>query len=189
MASKVEICNRALIEVTGQEITSLTDNTLSARLCDTLFNGLVDELSLEGEWSSTIKRQTLVKTGTTPNHEWMFEYQLPTNPFSLKVLTIDESQVGDNPYAIEGDKLLTNATAIKIRYIARITDTQSFSTGFTSALVAMLAWKLSRSFQASTTDRQVLRQEYEAIRDRGLSADGQQGSQRRLIASALHDVR
>ena len=191
MSSAVAICNLALIRVSGNSIISLTDNTVEGRLCNALFDVLVEEVSMEGEWTSTIKRATLNATTTIPNNEWSKEYQLPTDPLSLKVIEINELRPGSIPFDIEGDKLLTDATEVRIKYIAKITNPQELNVPFRTALISRIAVELLRPITGASQpekDRAFASYKQVELVD-ALASDGQQGSVEKVITSALHDVR
>lgn len=189
MTSKVQICNMALSRIGAATITALTDNTAEAKLCSTLFDDLADRVMMQGSWTSTITRASLVQTSTTPTFEFTYEYQLPTDPKCLKVLGIDEDTIGRTEYKIEGDKLLTDSSSIKIRYIGQLTDTEDYDPLLVEAIEVLLASYLAKSITGSTVDADRLRQEYFELVDRNLALDGQQGSKDSLISDDFTIVR
>lgn len=189
MASKVQICNMALSRLGASTITSLTDNTTEAKLCNTLFDDLADRAIIQGSWATTIKRAELARTTTTPEYEYSYEFQLPTDPKCLKVLDINESSPGTEPYRIEGDKLLTDNDTIKIRYIGRLTDTEDYGVLLTEAVEILLASYLAMPISGDARLASTLREEYANIITLNLAIDGQQGSKELVIADDLIEVR
>ena len=189
MSSKVQICNYALSILGASRITSLSDNTTEANLCNTLIDDVIDEVLVEGPWAFATRRAELNVTTTTPEFEYSYEFQLPTNPLCLKVLNINETDPGYTDYRIEADKLLADVSTMKIRYIGRITDTQSFSPMFERALKTKMASLMAYALTGNGQMVATLQDLYERqVRD-GLSVDGQQGSKTELISPDLHDVR
>lgn len=176
MASKVQLCNMALSRLGANTITSLTDNTPEAKLCNTFFSEIADQVMIEGSWTSTISRATLAQTTNTPSFDFTYEYQLPVNPFCLKVLNINETVPGSEPYRIEGDKLVTDATSIKIRYISRITDTQSWDPYLSRAFVARLSSELAYPLTGDAQKAEIEFEKYMKYVEEGLILNGQQGS-------------
>ena len=115
MASKVQIANRALTRLGRSRITAFSDNTDSAKLIDAIYEDVAEDVMSMGQWPSVVNRATLAQVATNPNHGYDHQYQLPTDPKCLRVLTLDEAKPGDNHYSIEGDKLLTDLDTVKIR--------------------------------------------------------------------------
>lgn len=189
MPSKVDICNQALAKIRGSRITSLGDGTEEAILCNLLFDTIVDEVIAEGQWSTAVFRISLNKTINTPAFGFDFEYQLPTNPKLINVLEINESRAGDKEYAVEGDKLLSNESTAKIKFLGRVDDTEMFGPYLTRAIVTRLAHELAFPLTGSRTLSESLLQKYELDLDRGLTNDNQQGTSIELIADDLLDVR
>lgn len=189
MASKVQICNLALSKLGANRITSLTDNTTEAKLCNVLFDDLADEVMLEGSWTSTIKRVSLAQTTNTPIFQFANEFQLPVDPFCLKVLNIDEIVPGDEPYAIESDKLLSDSDNVKIRYIARLTDTEDWDVMLRRAFVARLAAEMAFPLTGDARKAEIEFERYRLFVQEGLAIDGQQGSKVQIIQDDLTEVR
>lgn len=189
MASKVQICNIALARLGASRITSLTDNTAEAKLCNLLFNDIADLVMVEGSWSTTIRRASLNLTSNTPAFGYTSEFQLPTNPFCLKLLSINDVTPGDEDYRIEGDKLLANITSMKVRYIARITDTQSYGPFLTQAIISRLTAELAYSITGQANAAERWMQQYELDVRKGLANDGQQGSNEQTVSPDLLNVR
>ena len=179
----------ALSRLGASTITSLTDNTTEAKLCNTYFDTLADRVMLQGSWTSVIKRASLARTTTTPTFDFTYEYQLPVDPKCLKVLNIDECSPGEIDYKIEGDKLLTDETSVKIRYIAQLTDPADFDPMLTEALEVLLASYLAMPITGDKPLARELRQEYFELVQHNLAIDGQQGSKEQVVASDLTEIR
>lgn len=179
----------ALSRLSASTITSLTDNTTAAKLCNTLFDDLADRVMMQGSWTSTITRRALARTTNTPAFGYTYEFQLPVDPKSLKVLAIDEAVSGNTDYKIEGDKLLTDSDAIKIKYIARLTDTEAFDPLLTEAIEVLLASYLALPITGDKSTAQALKSEYFELLGNNLAIDGQQGSKAVVVSTDLTEVR
>ena len=94
----------------------------------------------EHVWNSLIRRAELSQETTKPPFGYDFQYQLPTDPFCLRVLEFSNGNLsypqdnmmthtGDPVFVIEGRKLLTNEDTAKIKYISRITDPNEYDAG------------------------------------------------------------
>ena len=140
---------------------SLTDNTTEAKLCNTLFDELAARAMIQGSWTTTIRRASLARTTNTPTYEYTYEYQLPVSPKCLKVITINESKAGDSDYKIEDDKLLTDDSSVKIKYIAQLTDTADYGVLLTEVIEILLASYLALPITGDDRLATLLKQEYQ----------------------------
>jgi len=179
----------ALSRLGANTITALTDNTTEAKLCNTFFDDLADRVMIQGSWATTITRASLARTTNTPAYGFSYEYQLPVDPKCLKVLDINEDSVGSVIYRIEGDKLLTDVTSMKIRYIGRLTDPNAFGASLTEALEVLLSAYLALPLTGDKTTSARLRQEFQELVTLNLGIDGQQGSMELIASNDLLDVR
>lgn len=151
MASKVDIANLALIRMGEGTISSLTDNSEQARGVNTLWD-MVQDMELRARvWSFSVKRAQLAASSSTP--EWGFDYQYPLPADFLRLLQCDEIFPGPNlsdyrqsdaaVYRIENNMILTDIGApLKIKYVARVTDTGLWDAGFVSVMASRLAVEL-----------------------------------------------
>ena len=189
MSSKVQIANLALVKLGAATITSFTDGSREANLVNTLYDDVAREVMSEGSWTACVTRAELNKLTTTPNWGFDSEFQLPTLPSVLKVLSINETTAGQYDYRIEGSKLLINTSAVKIEYIGEVTNSQSYGEylkrSIVDRLMADLAYPITGS--ASLADR--LEQRYQRNLRMNLANDGQQGAGIRVVSSNLIDVR
>lgn len=143
MASKVAICNLALSRLGAARVTALSENSKEAKDCNAIFDLIAEEVMAMGAWPSATRRATLAQLSTTPEFEFTYTYQLPTDPKFLRILSINDSKRGDIPYAIEGDKLLTNESSLKLRYVANITDPETYDIYLRQAIVDRLVAELT----------------------------------------------
>lgn len=144
--TEVQICNIALTGLGASRITSLTQDSENARRCNVLYATLRDDLLRRHPWNFAVTRRQLAVLDETPAFGYTYVYQLPAD--CLRVLS---EQNSDTDYKIEGRKVFTDDTTIKIKYIARVTDTNIFSIDFSMALAAYLASTLAYSITNSNT--------------------------------------
>lgn len=185
MASEVEICANALRDLGEDPITSLTDDTERARLCNAVYASTRDAVLRAYPWNFAIARQTLAREQAAPAFEYAYQYTLPTDPYALKVLDLYE---GD-PWKIEGRKLLTDSDTAKIRYISRVTDTAQFDVLFTEALTARLSYRLAYPVTGNANLADMFWKIYiEKLRE-ARSADAQEGTPYTFESNTLTEVR
>lgn len=164
MASKVEICNMALQNITADFITSLDEGSVSSIECNFRFDFARRSLLNMHPWNFAIKRASLNAETQAPAFTYSYSYVLPID-FLYLVMTAQQEQSqsalyniydpskitqGDeflaDRYQIEGGKLLSNSNDVKIIYVSDIQDTSLFSGTFTELfsyyLAAHIAFKV-----------------------------------------------
>lgn len=111
MASEVEICNSALIKLGDDTITSLTDDSKRARLCNAQFARLRDEVLRAHPWNFAIRRASLAKLSQAPAFEFAAAFRLPEDPYCLRVLLLFDGSapqgISRHRWKIEGRTLPT----------------------------------------------------------------------------------
>lgn len=177
MASKVELCSLALIEIGHAPITDLAEENERAQTCALKFPGVLDEVLREHPWNATMIRQQLAQDSTGPGFGWDFAYTLPTDPWCVRVweTSIDENRA---VWAVEGRQLLCNEATVSIAYSGRPTDMNLLDALQSRAVVLLLAHELT---YALTGKRQVasdLRALYEDQLKRAKSVNDQERSKR-----------
>ena len=134
MASEIEICNRALIELGEKTILTLLDDNKRARICNVLYAPTRDLVLRKHPWNFAIKRVELAQNTADPIYDYSYSYQLPTD--CLRVL-IPSREIWE--YGIEGTNLVTDYPDAMLKYIARITDPNVFDASFMDALIFKIA--------------------------------------------------
>lgn len=177
----------ALSRLGASTITSLTDGTQGAKLCNTFFDTIAERVMMQGSWTSTIVRRSLAQTLDMPAFDYNFEYQLPVN--CLKVLQVNEEVDGSIEYVIEGDKLLTDSSTIGIKYIALLSDTEDWDPMLAEAVEIALAAYLALPLTAQAQVAEKLKEEYTIFLNNNLAIDGQQGTSFPYVSYDLTEVR
>ncbi len=136
--SIVSICNAGLIELGESTITSLTDDVKAARLCNQRYEAIRDATLRAAKWNFALERVSLALLTTSPSFGFSNQFQLPAD--YLRLLKTDDDL---DTYKIEGGKLLTNRTAVKIQYIKRVTDPAQFDSLFSEAYAAAIGMSLA----------------------------------------------
>ena len=191
MATEVSICSNALRKLGDDPITSLTEDTERARLCNSFYESSRDSLLRSHPWNFAITRATLAQLSTTPAYGFAYQYALPTDPYCLRVL---EMEYQDYIFKIEnlatvGRVLLSDESTAKILYVGRITDTALFDSLFVDTLTAHLSAKLAYPITNSTTLQAQMQQLYQAKLSEARSVDGQEGFIDDLVSDTFTDFR
>jgi len=172
MSSLVGMINASLVKVGGNTILSLTEGSEEARHCNIRYQEIMDTLLQSHPWNFSIHRATLTPLTTTPNHEWDYQFLLPTNPYCLKVLSVYD----DYPFKVEGRNILCDEASIDIKYIKRVTDVNTLSPIFRELFSLYLGSELAYPIAGSNSLKQQLLAEFTRMLSVARSIDGQEGT-------------
>lgn len=183
MPSVVDICNHAMDLLGAATITSLTENSKEARLCNRNFDKLRDDVFRSHPWNTAITRATLAKDSTAPAFGFANQFTLPTDPYCLRVLSLWNTSVNNEVaaydsnvmYKIEGRKILSNEGSCSITYIARITDTEQYDSLLSSAIAHRLASETAYAITGSNSVAQAMQGMYEVRLREAKSVDAMEG--------------
>ena len=138
--SWTSICNMALAGLGINSISNIdTDTTTAAIKCRAIYENTRDMLLRGFDWRFAIKRAELSQLDSTPEFGFDYEYTLPTSPYCLRVLNMED----DAAFEIEGRKLLTDEDECKIRYISRVTNPSKLDALFVSLMVCSIKAQLA----------------------------------------------
>lgn len=190
MTSEVSICNQALGFLGEGLITSFSDGTKGANLCQANYQYLRDAVLEDTEWSFAMKRDKLPALSTTPV-SYAYAHQLPTDCLRVCQVSWDNQfiQTDTLKWELEDRKVLCDLETVYVRYVSRVTDPSKFSPGFTQALVYRIASELAIPLTNSRSLMESMQTMYEARLRVGVALDGTQGRTRRVSASWINRAR
>jgi len=175
MAGQVDLANDALQKIAVNEIASFDDKNEAARFFKQRYADLRDTVLQMHPWNFAQRRASLALLVTTPEYEYDYEHQLPTDPYCLKVEEIEDNV----EYRIEGRKLLGYNETVNIIYTAQITDVNDFPYLFREALITYLAAQAAWKLSGSVSLRDSLLGEFNAMLSEARVRDAQEGTPRR----------
>tara|TARA_S200002703_G_scaffold152651_1_gene153288 strand:+ start:218 stop:799 length:582 start_codon:yes stop_codon:yes gene_type:complete len=144
MASVVDICNGALNQLGASTILSLTEDSKNARLCNARYTQVRDSVFRSHPWNCLQKRVQLAADTETPAWGFTKQYTLPAD--CLRLLTILDY---DSDYKVEGRKILTDNSSVKILYIGRIEDPNEYDELLRETLSAAIAADIAYAITSS----------------------------------------
>jgi hypothetical protein len=146
MASTVDICNGALNQLGATTILSLTEDSKNARLCNSRYTQVRDGLFRTHPWNCLQKRVELAADTDAPAWGFSYAYTLPAD--CLRLLRILDY---NSNYKVEGRKILSNTSSMKILYIGRITDPNEYDELLRETLSASLAADIAFAVTSNNT--------------------------------------
>ncbi len=183
-SSPVEICNIALLMIGAEAITDLGDSTDRARVCNAMWQTVLeDEITLH-RWKCCRKRAELALEADAPAFGWSYQFALPTD--CLRVL---DMYPATTEHEIEDGKLLTDNSSAKIVYLYRNETVAKYSSGLKSTLAARMAAHIAMPLTKKKAVVDAAWAAYWSVVSQAIAADGQQGTPEVLEDRTLVDAR
>ena len=139
MASVVQICNLALAKIGDEQITSLTENSKAARLCNLVYEPMRDATTRAHPWNFAVTRVALAADVTAPTYEYDAQFALPSD--FLRLLGTDLLDTAK--FLVESGHILCDASTLNIRYVQQVIDPNRYDWLFIEALSARIAAELA----------------------------------------------
>ena len=185
--SAVGICNLALTRLgISRSITSLSENSTEAKLCNRVYDQARDQLLSEAPWPWAMKYATLAlldESDTTADlssqpwrYEWKYIYQVPIDAINCNRLVVDGGRGGTTRPVFRlfqgssGPILATDEEDAVLEYVSKVTDEQKFPPAFVSALAWKVAYEISLAMSAKQSIQQMAFQAYQIDLSKALRA-------------------
>lgn len=156
MASRVSVCNLALTVLGADRITSLEDNSVNARRLNAIYDSCLEDVLRAHPWNFAIVRQQLSELATSPVFGYEYEFQLPGD--CLRVIEVNDGTNLITDYKVEGRKILCGYDDIYIKFIAKVTDPNQYTSQFIFVLASRLAAEVA---YAVTNNKETAKQAYQ----------------------------
>lgn len=154
---KTQIANYALAKLGEEPVLLLTDDKKPARLMNRLFDQVRDAELRRVRWKFSLKRASLMALVDPPNWGYSTRYPLPDDFLQLVQVNDIYIRPGSKQktlWSVEQGEILTDLPApLKVRYIARITNTGLFDPLFNEVLACKLAMEAAETLTQSETKR------------------------------------
>lgn len=183
-ASVVGICNSALVKIGGELISTLSDDTKRARLCNEQYEKKRDEVLYSHPWNFALTRTTLSPDVAEPEYEYAYQYSMPSD--CLRVYRMEDDSI---EFKVEGRKILCDESSLSFLYIAKIVDVTKFTPLFCEALSYALAEDLAFSLRNSVPLAKSMAEMREQVMRRARSLDAQEGTPERITADEWLNAR
>jgi hypothetical protein len=178
--TSIRICSDALLILGAKPISSFSEGTDAANICDRLYPNIRDATIQQYPWAFSFKKVSLSQIITAPVNEWRYAYQLPADRIGPPRAAFTSTSVGERPFTeweIYEDKLLTNSPTIVIDYQFSVPENK-MPVYFVQLLKYMMAWHLAEPL----TD-QVSKAQYWQVVAVGTPGDNGRGGYFRTAAN------
>jgi hypothetical protein len=146
-ASWTQICNRALGRLGSDTIADISEGTNNASYCGRFLPEAIEHILGQWDFKFARKRQRLAKNADKPAFGWKYQFNYPMDCIRLvKVYggSSDKPEEGECvPYQVENGKILADAEALQIIYIARPDDPNLLPQSMRKAISTHLAYLLT----------------------------------------------
>jgi len=186
--SKLSIINDALTLLGANRITSLTDGSTESAVMNQLFDSVQDAVLRAYPWNSATYRRQLAASTDTPVFGYSYKYQLPIDPYCLRVLEMNETTTLD-VWRVEGRFLLTDAGTCKIRFIGRPDSLGEIDSLLAQALAARLAADAAYTLVQSNNLSQLMYQLYASKLAEAQAIDQIESSRDHFKSTRFEEVR
>lgn len=159
----LDIANRALAKLGLREITSITADEESARVINTIYEGVLNfELSIYA-WAFALKRASINADNDAPAFEYNFQYSLPADFLRLESIYNVPENMRD-AYSIENGKILTNISGpLQIVYLSSTLNQSAWPPYFIEAVACRLAYEICERLKQDPSRKNTLMQEYQLV--------------------------
>jgi len=164
MATSVGICSAALLQLGKSPINDFEEDTDLARLCSNLYPIERDALLRENDWNCATRRVVLALLAEGPAFGFGAQFALPGDFLRLK--SVGDQLIGSPncmAFRIEGQRILASGTTLAPVYIWRNDQEASWDSKLVELMTARMLWKLAYPVTASTSLRDELKTEYQAM--------------------------
>lgn len=187
--SEVAIYNLALQEIgRGMRVTATDENTNAARTLTARYPYARDATLRAYDWNFATSRASLAANAVAPVYEFAFAYDLPADPFCLRVRNVFGANMTD--WRVEGRQILTSfGSPIQIKYTSRVTSVGLMDPLFIATLACRLAAECAVTLAESSEKASNLWQVYTSKLREARGVDAQEGQADQLPDGSWADSR
>lgn len=186
----MSLANAALTLLGEPPIISFNDAVEGARAVSQRYDDVRRAVLRAHIWNSAKARASLPKLATAPDFGYTTQYQLPSD--ALRVVIegdlLDTGSTARN-FAIEGRKLLTDASSINLHYIRDLTDVNEMDSLLFEAIAARLAAEIAMRITNSVEREDKAWERYNEKLSEARSIDSQEGKAEQWVVDEWLDAR
>ena len=161
--TKLSICSDALIMLGSSPLSSFSEGTDAAQVCDRLYDDIRDTVLLSYPWTFSLKKVQLARAVDAPANEWLYAYPLPSDLLGSGPRALfPGSGTGTRPVAtgweVYGSDVLTSYSTVFIDYQSLPSEAV-----MPSYFVQLLKYHLAWHFAEPVTDQVTKGQYYQSV--------------------------
>ena len=177
--TKLSICSDALIMLGAAPLSSFSEGTDAAQICDRLYDDIKSTLIVMYPWGFSQKKVQLACLSDAPASEWEYAYALPADNIGSGVVALfTSSAAGSRPVAdgweIYERNVLTNYTEVHVDYQADVSE-GVMPSYFVQLLKYWMAWHI-----AETVTDQITKAQYYQLQACGNPSENMRGGMFRV---------
>ena len=190
-AANVNVCNQAIVEVGGDIIETIGEDSRTGLVAEEIFVPTRDAIIEEADWTFAVKRATLSADGTDPEHGYDNQFTIPVDMARIINVSSDATaNINNVDWRLESGFILANEEIIYIKYITKSgTDLARWTEKGRQALVYAMAAKMAIPLAKSRTlkaDMEVLAKDK---LDDAKMLDGLQGRSEKIKSNRFKRAR
>ena len=169
--TETSVANAALVLLGERRISSLDENTKTAKTLKERLPEVRDGFLRQHFWNFAVTRFSLAADPDPPLFQYAYSYTLPADCIRLMELR----NLGDYPHLVERGKIITDLSPpLEGKYIARVTDYNAWDVLAREALAAALAFDVAEAFTGTSTKVEQMAQIARQRLVQAQTADGQE---------------
>ena len=142
--TKLSICSDSLIMLGASPLSSFTEGTSAAQICDRLYDDMLIQLLCKYPWSFTLKKVQLARLADAPASEWTPAYALPADLIGSGARALFTSYAG---------QIFTDFTEVHIDYQFK-PDESAMPSYFVQLVKYYMAWHIAEPVTDQITKAQ-----------------------------------
>jgi len=180
--SAVDICNRGLILIGAEPMTSFDDGTTEALVSSNVYEDVVRTSLCNARWRFATNQAELNRLTDAPTARYDLAYQLPSDTLIVHALTVNDNPIEYQMYGsmVYGDTSTTDTVVAD--YTFRQTE-ENFPSYFVLAVSYSLAQIFATSIARDSSLSTLMAQMADQSMLKARSVDSQQQTSRKLITS------
>lgn len=166
----------------GSPITSFTDGTVEADVCDAMYEDIARAALTNSRWGFATNQSVLNRLAAAPTGRFDAAYQLPSGTLNVSALTVNDSPITFDTY---GDKVYCDVSETEV-VVADYTfraDEIDWAPYFTIAVEYVVASVLATSVARDATLSQLMDQKAQVHMMQARRLDSQRQTSQKLNTS------
>lgn len=162
--SEVAVCNLALQKLGAARISSLSDDSTSARECNACYEHIRDTELRRHNWNFARSRETLAPSAVEPEFDYDYAFPVPTDFLCLRPPAVNELDWQIENHEGQTCILTNDGDTLEIVYTMKVTDTTKFDDCFTEMVACRMADHMCEKLTQSSVKGEKAMKDYALAR-------------------------